>query len=455
MTTTGALKEFAAAAIDAKRDWLIGIAKSALQTPETGFREAKTSRLVHESLTEIGIPHENGIALTGIKGYLKGGSSGPTVALIGELDSLKVQGHPHADPDTAAAHACGHHAQLGMMLGAAVGLMVPEVLAELSGRIALMAVPAEEFIELQYRWGLRQEGKLGLLSGKQEFIRLGAFDDVDMAMMTHTSASPAESKFSVGGTSNGHLAKHVRFIGRAAHAGSSPHRGVNALQAAMVALNAINTQRETFRDADAVRLHGILTSGGSAANSIPAEVEYEGRVRGISAEAITDAASKMDRCLRAGALALGSKVEILTVPGYLPMVNNEPMTKGFKANCERLMGHGACKVYPDSRTRGGSTDLGDVSHIVPAIHPYTGGATGSGHGTDYLVNDYEQAVINPAKAIAMTAIDLLANRAAMAKEVTAKSKPRMTKKQYLKLQTKRFSEEVYDPAPRASRSGLA
>ncbi len=447
------LKDFAAAAIDARRNWLVEVTESALRHPETGFREVKTSRLVHESLAELGIPHENGIALTGIKGYLKGGSSGPTVALIGELDSLKVQGHPHADSVTAAAHACGHHAQLGMMLGAAVGLMAPDVLAELSGKIALMAVPAEEFIEVQYRWGLRQEGKLGLLSGKQEFIRLGAFDDVDMVMMAHTSASPAESKFSVGGTSNGHLAKHVRFIGSAAHAGSSPHRGINALQAAMVALNAINTQRETFRDADAVRLHGILTSGGSAANSIPAEVEYEGRVRGIRPEAIADAATKMDRCLRAGALALGAKVEILTVPGYLPMVNNEPMTKGFKANCERILGNGACKVYPQTRTRGGSTDLGDVSHIIPAIHPYTGGATGTGHGSDYMVKDYEQAVINPAKALAMTVIDLLVDGAAKAKEVTAKSKPLMTKKQYLKLQSSRFSEEVYDPTARERRTG--
>ena len=106
----------------------------------------------------------------------------------------------------------------------------------------------------------------------------------------------------MGGTSNGHLGKYARFIGRASHAGSLPHRGINALQAAVVALNALNTQRETMRNEDTVRLHGILTSGGAAANSTPADVRYEGRVRGATTEAIADANTKMDRCLRAGAL---------------------------------------------------------------------------------------------------------------------------------------------------------
>ena len=100
------------------------------------------------------------------------------MAVIGELDSLRVLGHPHADPDTDAAHACGHHCQLGMMLGVAVGLGVPEVREALSGSVALMALPAEEFIDVEYRWGLHKDGKLGLMAGKQEFIRLGAFDDV-------------------------------------------------------------------------------------------------------------------------------------------------------------------------------------------------------------------------------------------------------------------------------------
>src|SRR5712692_11494407 len=142
----------------------------------------------------------------------------------------------------------------------------------------------------------------------------------------------------VGGTSNGHVVKHIRFIGKAAHAGGAPHEGINALQAAMVALNALNTQRETLRNEDAIRLHGILTKGGAAVNSIPADVRYEGRVRGRSLEAITDANLKMDRCLKAGALALGAKVHIVTIPGYLPMQNNALLMDLFKSNAAHMVG---------------------------------------------------------------------------------------------------------------------
>jgi amidohydrolase len=438
------LKAKVQAAIDARRAWLIDTAKTVLAHPEPGFHEVKTAALVSDKLSELGIAHDRGIALTGLKGYLNGSQPGPTVAVIGELDSLRVPGHAHADPQTGAAHACGHHCQLGMMLGAAVGLQAAGVLEQLAGRVALIAVPAEEFIDVEYRWQLHQEGKLGLMAGKQEFIRLGAFDDVDMAMMVHTTSRADDGKFAIGGTSNGHVVKYVRFIGKAAHAGGAPHEGINALQAAMVALNALNTQRETLRNDDAVRLHGILTRGGAAVNSIPADVRYEGRVRGRSIEAIADANMKMDRCLKAGALALGAQVHIVTIPGYMPMQNNALLMDIFKSNAAQMVGESDIKTHPSTQNRGGSTDMGDLSQIMPVIHPYTGGAIGTGHGIDYLVQDYEQAVLAPAKAMAMSVIDLLAGDAAHAKEVLAKSPPTMTKAQYLALQDSRFVEEVYE-----------
>ncbi len=444
MPSIDGLKARAQAAIDDRSDWLVDIAKTILANPEPGFHEVKTSRFVSDKLDELGIAHESDIALTGLKGYLRGKRPGPTVAVIGELDSLRVLEHPHADPETGAAHACGHHCQIGMMLGAAVGLMIPDVLGELSGNVALIAVPAEEFIDVEYRWNLHKAGRLGLMAGKQEFIRLGAFDDVDMAMMVHTSASPEDKKFAVGGTSNGHVVKYVRFIGKPAHAGGAPHLGVNALQAAMLALNALNTQRETLRNEDTIRLHGILTRGGASVNSIPADVRYEGRVRGRNAEVITDANMKMDRCLRAGALAMGAKVEIVTIPGYLPMINDQTMAGLFKQNAAALVGEANIATHPANLNRGGSTDMGDLSQIMPVIHPYTGAATGTGHGTDYLIQDYEQAVIAPAKAMAMTVIDLLYGDAERAKEVLARSSPPMTKHQYLSLQNSRLVEELYE-----------
>jgi amidohydrolase len=445
MANMAELKANAQAAIDARSTWLIHTAKTILDHPETGFQEVKTARLASEKLNELGIAHETGLALTGIKGYIRGGTPGPTVAVIGELDSLRVPGHPHADPETGAAHACGHNCQIGMLLGVAVALKALEGQSELAGDIALMALPAEEFIDVEYRWHLHQEGKLGLMAGKQEFIRLGAFDDVDMAMMVHTTSSSVEDgKFAIGGTSNGHVVKYIRYMGKSAHAGGAPHEGVNALQAAVVALNALNTQRETMRNEDTVRLHGILTRGGASVNAVPADVRYEGRVRGRNPEVIADASIKMDRCLRAGALTMGASVHIVTMPGYLAMVNNPAMQELFRDNAGQLVGAHHVVTHAPSRNRGGSTDMGDLSHIMPVIHPYTTAASGGGHGVDYLIEDYVQAVIKPAKAMAMTVIDLLAGQAETARAVLATSSPLMSKQQYLDLQNSRLTEELYE-----------
>ena len=446
MATNSELKAKALAAIDDRKDWLLDVSKTILTNPEPGFHEHRTAAYVSAKLDELGIAHQGGIAITGIKGYLRGGQPGPTVAVIGELDSLRVPGHPHANPDTGAAHACGHHCQIAMMLGVAVGLMAVGVREELAGDIALMALPAEEFIDVEYRYGLHNEGKLGFMSGKQEFIRLGAFDDVDMAMMVHTSSSPEDGKFALGGTSNGHVTKLVNFLGKAAHAGASPHLGVNALQAATVALNALNAQRETLQNEDIVRLHGIMTQGGASVNSVPADVRYEGRVRGRTSEAIADASMKMDRCMRAGALAMGGQVKIVTLPGYMPMINDPGMMDIFRDNAEELVPAADVVTHPANLNRGGSTDMGDLSQLMPVIHPYTGAATGAGHSTEYLIHDYIQAVINPAKAMAMSVIDLLAGGSVKAKEVLDGHKPVMTKDQYVTFQSSRLVEELYDGA---------
>ena len=251
MPTIDELKTAVVGEIDSHADDLIRVAKKILDNPEPGFREHKTAKTVAEIFQRLEVPFKDGIAITGLKGMLEGGSSGPTIAVMGELDSLIVRGHPHADPDTTAAHACGHHCQIGMMLGVAAGLKAPGVLDSLSGSVALIAVPAEEYIEIEYRDDLRREGKLEFLGGKPEFIRLGALDDVDIAMMTHTSSTD-DGKLSFGSTNNGIVAKRITFHGRASHAGGAPHLGVNALNAATIAMSAIHAQRETYRDDETI-----------------------------------------------------------------------------------------------------------------------------------------------------------------------------------------------------------
>ena len=435
MLTTEELKQRACAAIDNQKTEIIGVAREVLSHPESGFGETRTARLVARKFAELGIRHREGLAITGVKGHIPGGGGpGPKVAIIGELDSLIVNEHPFADRETGAAHACGHHCQIGMMLGATMALQVPEVLGQLSGEIIPFAVPAEEFIEVERRLRLRAEGRLEFLGGKQELIRLGEFDGVDIAVMCHTASDMGGRKLALGGTSNGHIVKYVRFTGRGAHAGGAPHLGINALNAATFALQAIHANRETHRAEDTVRVHGIMTKGGEAVSAVPSDVRLEWRVRSGTPQAVVSNGAVVDRCFKAGALAVGASVEITNIPGYLPMRNNTGLQDLFHRNSAGLLGEGSVLALPARSNRGGSTDMGDLSQLIPACHPYVSGAVGPGHSKEYVVNDYEAAVVNPAKIMAMVVIDLLAGKAAKGKEIVEAHRPAMNKTAYLKFQ---------------------
>ena len=443
-TDTSSMRAVALRAIDdATRD-LITDAKNVYSTPETGFNEHKTAAYVKQRLQSIGFVVETGIARTGMKAVLRGAKPGPTVAVIAELDALRVPTHPGADAESGAAHACGHHAQIGSMLGVATALSAPELRNALSGNVAFIVTPAEEFIDIKERLALRASGEIEFLSGKQEMIRLGTFDDVDMAMMVHTSAGNGSSALSIGGTSNAHVSHQVRYIGRSAHAGGAPDYGINALQAAMLANTAINAQRETFRESDVVRVHGIISNGGASVNAVPGEVIYEGRVRAKSIETLEPIAEKVIRCYRAGALAMGASVEVQSIAGYHGLIQDPTMQKLFVGNAELVLGRDSISVVSASQTHGGSTDMGDLSTIMPVIHPYTNSASGIGHGHDYLIEDYDRAVVAPAKVMAATVLDLLGNEAQTARQAVYHSKPAMTAEQYVSVQRDRFKTELFE-----------
>ena len=448
MLSVAELKQKACGTIEAHRDELIDLAKDILAHPEVGFSETRTARLVADGFDRLGIQHRDGLALTGVKGrIIGGGGEGPRLGILGELDSLVVQDHPFADGGTGAAHACGHNCQIGMMLGASMGLLTPEVLSQLSGEIVPFAVPAEEFIDVEQRLQLREEGRVELLGGKQELIRLGEFDDVDLAMMCHTASDMGQRKFAVGGTSNGHVVKFVEYTGRGAHAGSAPHLGINALNAASFALQAIHANRETHLEQDTVRIHGIITRGGEAVNAVPADVRLEWRVRSGSPDAVVKNSAVVDRCFKAGALAVGASVSITNIPGYLPLRHDNKMQELFRGNAANLLGESSILVIPARRNRGGSTDMGDLSQMMPVCHPYTGGAAGAGHSKDYEIQDFEQAVINPAKIMAMVAIDLMSEGGVKAKEVVKTYRPPMRKAAYLKFQRERAEVVQFSGSP--------
>jgi amidohydrolase len=441
---TSEIKANVCAEIDRRAGRLIEIGERIFRDPELGFKEFRTASIVEEVMDSLMLNSRSGLGITGIKAVAEGGQPGPTVAVIGELDSVLVPGHEFCNAETGAAHCCGHNAQISTMLGVAMGILNSDVLPEMAGRIAFFAVPAEEYVEIDYRNELRRAGKIEFLGGKGELIKLGEFDDVDMAMMVHASSSQRSNAVaSISTSSNGFVGKQARFVGKAAHAGGAPDRGINALYAAEIALASINAQRETFRDEDAIRVHPILTRGGDLVNVIPSNVRFETYVRGKTTEAIESASRKVDRALRAGAVALGAEVEIETLPGYMPLVNKQAMAERFKANFLTMYdesewentGHGA-----------GSTDMGDIAHIMPAIHPYVGGFSGAGHGIDWKIEDQYLAYVLPAKLMAMTVIDLLSNGAALAKEILERDKPRMTTDEYLAFMRRVVRKEDFDGA---------
>jgi amidohydrolase len=435
------LKAAVQRAIDARRGAVVKLGQDIFETPELGFKETRTAKRVEDWFASLGLRSQTGLGLTGVKAVLEGGSPGPTVAVLGELDSLLVWEHPVHDLRTGAAHASGPNSQIAAMCGVAAGLVDAGVMPSLAGNVALIAVPAEEFVEIEERLKLKAEGRIELLAGKEELLRLGAFDDVDMAMMVHATTNPREGRLGVGGTTNGMVAKFIRYVGRASHAGGAPERGINALYAAHVALAAINALRETFADQDHIRVHPIITRGGDVVSAIPADVRLETFVRGASAEAIAVAHRKVDRALQAGALALGARLEVTTVPGYLPMEQHAPLVELFRRNAEALVGAESIGLVGH---RAGGTDMGDLGHVMPVLHPFAAGAAGTMHGADFAIHDYDAVAVTPAKAMAMTVVDLLADGAQEARRIKSDFRPRFTNQQYLDFVRGLATSEVYE-----------
>ena len=415
------LKQLVCAAIDARREHIIRLAESIWQNPELAFREHKTGELLAGELAGLNLPLRRNLALTGCRADLSCALPGPAVAILGEMDALLLPEHPAADPSTGAAHACGHHTQCANLIGAAIGLTAaPEVRRELSGSIAFIAVPAEEHHETAHYKGLG----LKYTSGKQQMIHDGVFDDIGLAMMVHAG----HGTFTVSGF-NGFVLKTVVFKGKAAHAGLHPEHGVNALSMARLALAAVDAQRDTFRNDDAVRIHGVITNGGDALNIVPPHVELSLQIRAKTPSAIREAAAKVDRSMHAAALALGGAVAITSEQGYMPFRSCTALEQIHEQNLQALDPEAKFTNYGH---RPSSTDMGDISVIIPSLHAYSDGSTGKPHQIDFRVTDPERAYIRPAKLLAMNVIDLLYGDAARGREAAALP-VEFTREQYLKM----------------------
>jgi amidohydrolase len=427
--------------IDTQSDRIVAIGDAILRTPETGFREVRTARRVSDEFDAMGLASRDGLAHTGVQARMRGGSSRRTVAILGELDALPVPDHPFADPVTGAAHACGHNAQIASMIGAGIGLQA--VIEQLAGDVVLFAVPGEECVELDWRLRQRDAGELEFVAGKAELLRLGAFDDVDLALMTHSGVADVTSHPR---SMNGALVKRARFRGRASHAGAAPWEGVNAFKALTLALAAIDAQRDTFRDEDAVRVHQLVTQAGEAENVVPASAQMQMMVRARTVDAMHDASGKVDRALRAGVLAMGAQVEISTIAAYLPLTVDESLAAVVHDNVLAVCTED--QVVRDAGHLSGSTDLGDLSHVMPVVHPMAAsGNAAPFHSSGYYATDLVRAALNPAKFMAMTVVDLLCEDASEAERVIERSGPKLTREQYVAARRAFDGEECFGDGP--------
>jgi len=350
--------------------------------PEQGLREEKASTWLTDCLENKGFHVEKGVG--GLPTAFKAvyGSGGPVIALLAEYDALPELGH-----------ACGHNIIAASAIGAAV--VSKCVVDNYGGTIAVIGTPAEE-----------------LFGGKTIMVKAGLFEQVDAAMIVHPGVrnmATIEALACIG--------LDIEFFGKAAHAAAHPEQGVNALEAMILAFNAVNSLRQHIKDK--ARIHGIIARGGEAANIVPAYSAAKLLVRALDNVYLDELKEKVLNCFAGASLATGARLEHnWAETAYAPMKNNLSLARLFSRNLEFL----GRRIVPfETRFGFGSTDMGNVSQVVPSIHPTVAIAPPgvSLHSADFALAAASDAghdgLLDAAKALAMTVTDLLSRPEPLAK----------------------------------------
>ena len=379
MSNVDNLKTCVVAEVDARRDELIRISDTIHANPELAFQEFEAVATLTSVLEREGFTVQRGVAgleTAFVASYTSQKGDRPVVALLAEYDALAGLGH-----------ACGHNIIGTASVGAA--LAVQSVLDQLPGTIQAVGTPAEE-------------GG----GGKIIMVEAGVFDGVDVAMMVHPSTRTMTRR-----TSLACYELKMEFFGQAAHAAASPDKGINALDACILAYNNISALRQQLTDD--IRIHGIITHGGLAPNIIPDYTAAKFLVRAAEKDDSLAVLAKVEDCARAGALATGAEIKLTRGEKYYAnMIPSTVLADLFDANLTAL---GREVQLPLSNERMGSTDMGNVSHVVPALHPYVTIAPEevAGHSPEFRAAaaspEGHAGLLDAAKALAMTAVDLFSN----------------------------------------------
>ena len=299
------------------------------KNPEPGYREVKTSDYLAGKFESLGMTVKRGLAMTGFRADLDTGKPGPVLAILGELDSLILPNHPECDKKTGAVHACGHNSSCANLYGAALALKKSGALDSMCGKIAFIATPAEEGIEMDYRTDLIKQGKIGSIAGKSQLLREGVFDDVDLSYMHHLSSRYGYNDH------NGCVNKKITFHGKSSH-GARPDQGKNALNAATLALNAVAMLRESYSSDPHIRIHGIITNGGDSVNIIPDKITMDYMLRAPSLDKILNLNDRFDKAVMYAAKAAECEATVETLNGYMPLLDNHDLGAILGQTAEEL-----------------------------------------------------------------------------------------------------------------------
>lgn len=421
--------------IDRQREEIISFARDIEKHPELGFEEERTAGRVAKVFEDLGLKVRTGLARTGVRGELEG-KKGPNITVMGELDGIVCWSHPLANQKTGAAHACGHHAQLAAMAGAAMALCEKEVRASLDGSVTFFAVPAEEYVNAEKRKEIKKQNIGFPASGKSELIRKGELDHADIIMTTHVHMIPCKEKLYLGNAaSNGFAAEVVNIRGKAAHAAINPWDGVNALSIATSAIQMMGLMRETFREKDHVRLHNVIRKAGDVINSVPEEAIVETKVRAADLQQIQNVRKMIERAYDGAAYAFGGKIKREILQGYMP-VRYRPADQVLIEAAQDLQVTGRKAEVWDFNDA--CTDVGDLTHLFPVLNFTFGGTEGSLHGADFKVTDEETAYILPAKMLALSVYKLLKEQGKEAEKIIDSYRPVFNRDSYVEYINEQF-----------------
>ncbi|MDI9541173.1 MAG: amidohydrolase [Bacillota bacterium] len=408
--------------IELNKEETIALGERLFNCPELGFKEFKTKEIIIDYLNKHHLKVDKEFFETGFSVSI--GQGKPHVGLIAELDAVPTVGHPNANKIDNAAHSCGHSTQIAIMLAALDSLN--QQIDKLKGTITLFFTPAEEFTDVEYRKQLIAEGKIKYLSGKQNMLVDKLFDDCDLFIHLHSSSSN-EYRFSVNSTLAGFIYKKITFVGKGAHAAVCPDEGVNALNMCSLFINAINMLKETYKEEDMVRVHGIIVKGGDTVNSIPEEVIYECYIRSINPDYLLKLNEIISNAARSCSQALGGTCIIEDIPGYLPFIPSKPLSEVIYKNMLDYTDDDNIKWNEKSVAAG---DVGDMSIFKPVTQYGYTGFKGRMHGNNLQIADPYEVYIVQAKIVAGSVIDLLTDNS-LADDIISSFQVKMTYQQYL------------------------